>query len=139
MQSSFVRAALAALALSFSMTAAIAAIDPIPGVDIIVKKNPGGLAVVVATTDAKGKFSARVAEPGNYTLSTACHPKTTCLGYTGTVTFTVTLGATPEPITVVGQEFGSRAKAVNLATGTTSMFSVGKIPVVISGMLRTTK
>ena len=139
MKSSFVRAALAALALSFSMTAAIAAIDPIPGVDIIVKKNPGGLAVVVATTDAKGKFSARVAEPGNYTLSTACHPKTTCLGYAGTVTFTVTLGATPEPITIVGQEFGPRAKTVNLATGTTSTFSVGKTPTVISGMLRTTK
>ena len=124
MKSSFVRAALAALALSSSVTAAMAIINPIPGVDIIVKKNPGGLAVVVATTDAKGKFSARVAEPGNYTLSTACHPKTTCLGYTGTVTFTVTLGPTPEPQTI--------------ATGTTSTFSVGKTPTVISGMLRTT-
>ena len=139
MKSNLVRAALAALALSFSMTAAMAASDPIPGVDIIVRKNPGGLAVVVATTDAKGKFSARVAEPGNYALSTACHPKTTCLGYTGTVTFTVTLGPTPEPITIAGQEFGTRAKAVNLATGTTSTFSVGKTPTVISGMLRTTK
>ena len=139
MKSNLVRAALAALALSFSMTAAMAASDPIPGVDIIVRKNPGGLAVVVATTDAKGKFSARIAEPGNYTLSTACHPKTACLGYTGTVTFTVTLGATPEPITVVGQEFGSRAKAVDLTSGTTSTFSVGKTPTVISGMLRTTK
>ena len=125
MKSSFVRAALAAVALTLAATAAMATVAPIPGVDIIVRKKPGGLAVVVATTDAKGKFSARVAAPGNYTLSTACHPKTTCLGYTGTVTFTVTLGPTPEPQTI--------------ATGTTSTFSVGKTPTLISGMLRTTK
>ena len=127
MKSSFVRAALAALALSFSVTAAMATNDPIPGVDIIVKKNPGGLAVVVATTDAKGKFSARVAAPGNYTLSTACHPKAVCPAYAGTytITFTGTLSGTPEPQTI--------------ATGRTSTFMVGKTPAVISGMLRTTK
>jgi hypothetical protein len=98
------RVALAALAMT--TTAAMATIDPIPSVDIIVKKKPHGLAVVVATTDASGKFSARLAEPGDYTVSTACHPKAVCVPYTftasinasgltksgpGTMTFTITV------------------------------------------------
>lgn len=37
--------------------------DPIPGVDIIVKKNPGGIAVQEVTTDANGDFKLQQLPP----------------------------------------------------------------------------
>ena len=56
-----------ALALIVSATPVLAANDPIPGVDIIVRKNPGNNLVVQTHTDATGKFTASLA-PGRYTL-----------------------------------------------------------------------
>jgi hypothetical protein len=58
---------LALAAMVLSATAAMAIIDPIPGVDIIVKKNPGGL-VQMGTTDAKGQVIFKDLAPGSYTL-----------------------------------------------------------------------
>ena len=63
--------ALAGLALAISATAAMAG-EPIPGVDIYLGKNPGGNPVAVASSDAAGRFTARVAAPGRYTVSFSC-------------------------------------------------------------------
>ena len=53
--------------------------EPIPGVDVNLGKNPGGLPIVVATTDREGRFSARVrVERGEYAVSTACSPRQAC-------------------------------------------------------------
>ena len=53
--------------------------EPIPGVDIYLGKTPGGLAVVVATTDRQGRFSARArVEQGEYAVSTRCVSRTAC-------------------------------------------------------------
>jgi len=49
----------------------------IPGVDIIVQKKPGGIVVGQATSDTSGRFSVRVKEPGQYTLSITCR-QTAC-------------------------------------------------------------
>lgn len=66
------------LALSLS-GAAINPGEPIPGVDVNLGKNPGGTAIVIATTDREGRFSARVrVERGEYAVSTACAPRQTC-------------------------------------------------------------
>lgn len=66
------------LALSLS-GAAINPGEPIPGVDVNLGKNPGGTAIVVATTDREGRFSARVrVEQGEYAVSTACAPRQAC-------------------------------------------------------------
>jgi len=62
---------LTALALSIA-TPMQAAINPIPGVDVIVKKNPHGIRSVVATTDRSGRFTGRVTEPGQYTVFIVC-------------------------------------------------------------------
>ncbi|MDP2037615.1 MAG: carboxypeptidase-like regulatory domain-containing protein, partial [Ignavibacteria bacterium] len=43
------------------------AAEPIPGVDIIVRKNPGGIAFT-GKTGRDGKFSAKL-EEGNYELT----------------------------------------------------------------------
>ncbi len=58
----------AALLACAPMAEALAASDPIPGIDIIVKKNPGGTAVTQTTTDAKGEFTLKDLEPGTYTV-----------------------------------------------------------------------
>lgn len=42
--------------------------DPIPGVDIIVRKKPGGSAIK-ATTDMDGNFTFAKLEPGKYVLT----------------------------------------------------------------------
>ena len=52
---------------------AIAAINPIPGVDIIVRKRPGGIAVKVPT-GADGNYKFTGLAPGTYDLSTAGQP-----------------------------------------------------------------
>ena len=51
---------------SFSANIVFAAIDPIPGVDIVVKKNPGGI-VFNGQTGRDGKFACKL-EEGNYEL-----------------------------------------------------------------------
>ena len=65
--------ALTLTALALSTTVPMrAAINPIPGVDVIVKKNPHGIRSVVATTDRSGRFTGRVTEPGQYTVFIVC-------------------------------------------------------------------
>ena len=88
-------------------------IEPIPGVDIIVKKKPGGGIVVVATTDREGRFSGRFAEPGDYTISFACRAKAPC------PRFAATLAANGQPLK------SSEAMTYDL--------TVGGEPVVLTG------
>lgn len=47
------------------MSGAFAA-EPIPGVDVIVRKNPGGIMVGQTTTDAKGEFTLKELPPGSF-------------------------------------------------------------------------
>lgn len=61
---------LVGLALLLPGAAALATSNPIPGVDIIVKKNPGGIAVS-APTGADGAYQFKGLAPGNYDLSVA--------------------------------------------------------------------
>src|SRR5688572_24279265 len=42
--------------------------EPIPGIGIVVKKNPGPIPVILPTDDS-GRFSLRLTEPGDYTIS----------------------------------------------------------------------
>jgi len=77
------------LALALSSSAAQAAINPIPGVDIIVRSKPGGIVVGNAITDKQGRFSVMVREPGQYTLSTDCR-QTACQKARPPFTFTST-------------------------------------------------
>lgn len=52
---------------------------PIPGVDIIVEKNPGGGALVVGQSGRDGWLSSRVrVERGEYQVSAACPPRRQC-------------------------------------------------------------
>ncbi len=68
MKTNFVRAALACAALALSTTAATATNDPIPGVDIIVQKNPGGTIVIQTHTDSNGSLTLRGLAPGDYVI-----------------------------------------------------------------------
>jgi len=65
MKSNWLRAALACAVLAIMGTAALAANNPIPGVDIVVKKHPGGNSLT-ATTDANGQVVLKGLEPGDY-------------------------------------------------------------------------
>jgi hypothetical protein len=67
MQSNLVRAALGCAILAFSASAATATNKPIPGIDVIVKKNPGGNAIT-ATTDENGQITLRNLAPGDYEI-----------------------------------------------------------------------
>lgn len=68
MKKNFVRAALICIALALSTTVAMATNDPIPGVDIIVEKNPGGSVVIQTHTDANGSLTLRGLAPGDYVI-----------------------------------------------------------------------
>lgn len=57
--------AAATIAFMFLSSVALAAINPIPGVDVIVKKNPGGTAFTVKT-DKNGRFTVSGLTPGEY-------------------------------------------------------------------------
>lgn len=80
MTSKFGPTALVGLALAVSLSGAVAGMgEPIPGVDVELGKNPGGLAVVVATTDREGRFSAQVrVERGEYRVAMACATPRAC-------------------------------------------------------------
>ena len=53
--------------------------DPIPGVDIIVEKNPGGTALTVGQTGRDGWFGGRVrVEGGEYQVRAACPLRRRC-------------------------------------------------------------
>ncbi len=61
------RALVVGLVLAFSGEAAWATINPVPGVDIVVRKNPGGIPVS-ATTDSGGTYKFIGLAPGEYEL-----------------------------------------------------------------------
>jgi hypothetical protein len=42
---------------------------PIPGVGVVVKRNPGGGASKMVVTNEKGEATLAIKEPGNYTLT----------------------------------------------------------------------
>lgn len=62
----------AAVSVAMLATPATATVAPIPGIDIIVRKKPGGIAMVHEVTDMRGGFTVRLKAAGRYTLSTAC-------------------------------------------------------------------
>lgn len=66
--SKWIRATLAIALLAGTATTASALSDPIPGIDIIVRKNPGSLIVGMGTTGKDGKFAIENLEPGTYEL-----------------------------------------------------------------------
>ncbi|HEY4942651.1 MAG TPA: hypothetical protein VII56_14575 [Rhizomicrobium sp.] len=66
MKTNLVRAALACAVLAFTSMAAMASVDPIPGVDVIVKKN--GLAVSQTQTNGTGQVVLKL-PPGDYVLT----------------------------------------------------------------------
>jgi len=106
---------LASLALAISATAAMAG-EPIPGVDIELGKNPGGIAVVVASSDTAGRFTARVAEPGRYTVSFVCK-RAPCRP------FTVQVSASGKPLKA-GPDM------------TYDLTVEGRMPVVLTGLIQ---
>ncbi len=62
-------ATLAALALVVvPMTGASASNEPIPGIDVVVKKKPPKAQPLQVKTDAGGQFVLKDLEPGTYTL-----------------------------------------------------------------------
>jgi len=42
--------------------------DAIPGIDITIKTNPGGIAIIQTTTKANGEFTLRALAAGKYTI-----------------------------------------------------------------------
>ncbi len=58
----------AVIVASVPTTGAFAIDNPIPGVDIVVKKNPGGIVVAKTQTDAKGQVVLKDLLPGSYTV-----------------------------------------------------------------------
>jgi hypothetical protein len=66
--SSAALALIVGLALAFSGSAALAIGEPIPGIDIVVKKNPGGIPVT-APTETDGAYQFKGLAPGKYDLS----------------------------------------------------------------------
>ena len=65
---------IAGLALAFAISGALvskaqSANDPIPGIDIIVRKTPGGITVAKGTTNRNGVFEIKLG-PGDYSAST---------------------------------------------------------------------
>ena len=56
------------LALAFSGSVAMATNEPIPGVDIIVKKNPGGSIVMHTRTGPTGQVQFKGLAPGDYVI-----------------------------------------------------------------------
>ena len=62
-------AALCSLALAVvPVSGAWASNDPIPGIDVIVRKEPDHRIVVQTTTDARGGFDVKELAPGRYTI-----------------------------------------------------------------------
>ena len=114
------------LAVSVLMLAAAAPMrasdDPIPGVDVVVRKKPSGVPMVVASSNSKGQFSGRVSAGGQYTISLVCKTEP-CPRFTVTLSASgKVLRAKPDgtydltvedrmPVTLTGQVTGS-AEAV---------------------------
>lgn len=109
--------AMTAGSLLIPATPAIANNNPIPGVDIIVKKKPGGVAIVANTTDKSGQFTARVGEPGDYTISFACRAKAPCPRFAATL--------------------AANGKSLKSSEAMTYDLTVGRDPVTLTGSVET--
>lgn len=59
-----------------SASSAWAVNNPIPGVDVVVKRKPPGNAVARGTTDAKGEITLKELAPGQYTIELSAKPGT---------------------------------------------------------------
>lgn len=106
---------------------------PIPGIDIVVKKNPGGIPVVVPIDDS-GKFSLRLKEPGNHTISTACRQPSGCLPHK--LSGALKPGADGEP-SIIAILIGLLLPAQKAsADGMTFDFTVGDRGVFLSGQFQ---
>lgn len=88
--------------------------EPIPGIDIIVRKKPGGVRVAATVSDASGRFSVRVAEPGQYTVSTACRSGNACQPHTVSLTAS---GVLLKPSADGTYEFSVGARGPAVLTG----------------------
>ena len=62
------------LVLALSGSAATAG-DPVPGIDIVLEQQPGGIRVATTVPDKSGRFTLHVKRPGNYTISITCRQK----------------------------------------------------------------
>lgn len=51
-----------------SLSSAFASNNPIPGIDVVVQKQPGGSIVARTTTDAKGEFTVKELPAGRYII-----------------------------------------------------------------------
>jgi hypothetical protein len=123
------------LALAYPGSAALAINDPIPGIDIVVRKNPGGIAVITPI-DESGKFSLRLTERGNYTVSTACRLQGGCLPHTlsGAPSMPGTDAADPSIIAIL---IGLLLPAQKASAGGTSFdFTVGDRGVFLNGQFQ---
>jgi len=127
-------AAVLALALPGAAAKAQNTSNPIPGVDIVVKKNPGDISVTLPI-DASGRFSLRLTAPGQYTISTACRLPAGCAPHTLSFDASATPGAD-----------GTRAIAILIGlllpaqeAGAMSYdFTVDDRPVVLGGQFPST-
>lgn len=61
-------AALSALAFVVVSASSAGAENPIPGIDVVVKKKPASSTVAKGTTDAKGEVTLKELAPGKYTI-----------------------------------------------------------------------
>lgn len=139
------RALALAVAIALAIPgAAVLAGEPIPGVDVELGKNPGGISQVLPV-DAAGRFNLRITERGGYTLSTSCRLPAGCLPHTLSVNPT---GTEPGPAQgilniISGATPGADMRAIDIrivalgagekAGRTRFDFNVDARPVVIGG------
>lgn len=56
--------------------------NPIPGINVVVQKHPGGSALVVGQTGRDGSFSGRIrVDRGEYQIRAACPPQRQCSAF----------------------------------------------------------
>lgn len=122
----------AALALAIGLVSmfgsAAMASDPIPGVDVKLGKNPGG--IISVPTDGAGRFTLRVTEPGQYKVWTECRPQSTCPAHALTVNAT---GAQRRPGTS-----GAMAYEFTVAPGAPAFVLSGEIASRVGGVAKPT-
>lgn len=121
------------LALLLTGPAALAIGEPIPGIDIVVKKNPGGIPVVVPIDDS-GKFSLRLKEPGNHTISTACRQPSGCLPHKLSGALKPGTDGEPSIIAILIGLILPAQKAS--ADGTSYTFTVGDRGIFLNGQFQ---